>query len=356
MESMIADMAGRVFSDHVTHATRSKMAQGEWPTTLWAEIEQSGLPLALVSESAGGFGVAADDALGIMRIAGAHGVPVPLGETMLANWLLAQAGLPLVAGPHSVTDGSGLTLIAKGDGWSVSGQLDAVPWGRNVARIVTMVTHQGANMVVTLPAEGLEFQTAYNMAGEPRDGAQVALSLQADQVAQVDLPSDTLVLMGALMRSLSMAGALETVMTLCVGYAGERVQFGRPISKFQAIQHYIASMAGEVAASRSAADMVAAAFDGPAGHGPVPHLVAAAKLRTGEASQNVAALAHQIHGAIGFTEEHSLHHFTKRLWAWRDEFGTERDWAQTLGKAALAGSSDSFWEFVTGTAPKGVAS
>jgi len=87
--------------------------------------------------------------------------------------------------------------------------------------------------------------------------------------------------------------------------------------------------------------------------------VAAAKLRAGEAGQIVAALAHQVHGAIGFTDEHSLHHFTKRLWSWRDEFGTERDWSRALGKAALkggpAGSDDSFWSFVTATSAKGVS-
>ena len=355
MDSIIADMAGRVFSDHVTHLTRSQAAAGIWPTSLWQEIEQAGLPLALVPEGAGGFGVGVGDALSIVRIAGAHGLPVPLAETMLANWLQAQAGLPVSLGPQSVTDGSGLSLRATDDGWSVSGQIEAVPWGRNADRIVTLVPHDGKNMVVALPAERLAFDVAYNLAGEPRDSAAAYLALRADQVGQVALPADTLTLMGALLRSLLMAGALETVMTLCVTYAGDRVQFGRPIGKFQAIQQYLATMAGEVAAARAAADMVADGFDAT----PSRHLVAAAKLRAGEAGQIVAALAHQVHGAIGFTDEHSLHHFTKRLWSWRDEFGTERDWSRALGKAALkggpAGSDDSFWSFVTATSAKGVA-
>jgi len=348
---MIADMAGRMFSEHVTPQTRTRAAQGEWQAALWRLIEDSGLPLALVSEEAGGFGVAPDEALSIVRIAGAHGVPVPLAETMMANWLAAQAGLPVSAKPQAVVDGTGLTLSKAGKGWTVSGVLNAVPWGRNADRIILILPHAGVNFIVSLPTDGVTFKTAENLAGEPRDSAEVALNLGADQVAETALPTDALAQMGALMRSLLMAGALETVLEMCVSYANERVQFGRPIGKFQAIQQYLATMAGEVAAARAAADMGADAFDGT----PAPLLVAAAKLRTGEASQTVASLAHQVHGAIGFTQEYALHHFTKRVWAWRDEYGTERDWGRSLGKAALADDSGTFWGFVTGPAGKGAA-
>jgi len=350
MESMIADMAGRMFSEQVTQQTRSRAAQGEWQAALWQSIEEAGLPLAMVSEEAGGFGVATDEALSIVRIAGAHGVPVPLAETIMANWLAAQAGLPVSTEPQTVVDGTGLTLSKDGKGWMVSGTLNAVPWGRNAERIVSMLTHAGVSFVVSLPTAELTFKTAENLAGEPRDSTEINLVLGADQLAEVALPTDTLIHTGALMRSLSIAGALETVLEMCVNYANERVQFGRPIGKFQAIQQYLATMAGEVAAARAAAEMGVDAFD----VAPTPLLVAAAKLRTGEASQTVAALAHQVHGAIGFTQEYALHHFTKRVWSWRDEFGTERDWSRTLGRAALNGSSGNFWDFVTGPSGKGV--
>ena len=349
METMIADMAGRIFSDHVTHKSRSAAAQGHWQGALWQEIEQAGLPLALVPEDAGGFGVTPETALGIVRIAGAHGAPVPLGETMLANWLLSQAELPVISGPLSITDGAGLTLKPDGDGWVVSGQLSCVPWGRDVGHIVTILPLDGVDMLVVLPTKDMNFDTGYNLAGEPRDTALIDLKLGAGQVVAAGAPAETLTLTGAILRSLSMAGALEKVMDLCVTYAGDRVQFGRPIGKFQAIQQYLATMAGEVAASRAAADMVADGFSS----GALQHLGGAAKLRTGEAAQIVAALAHQVHGAIGFTAEHDLNHFTKRLWAWRDEFGSERDWGQALGQAALASDSGNFWTFVTETSLQG---
>ncbi|WP_456390628.1 acyl-CoA dehydrogenase family protein [Profundibacter sp.] len=349
MDSMIADLAERMFSEQVTQQMRGKAACGAWQAALWQTIQEAGLPLAMVPEAAGGFGVAMEEALDIMRISGAHGLPVPLAESMMANWLAGQAGLPVSVAPQTVADGANLALDKTGDGWVVSGGLNAVPWGRNSERIVTTLTYAGKNFVVALPTTELAFQTAENLAGEPRDTTEFKLDLGKDQIAETALPADCLHLMGALMRSLSMAGALETVLEMCVSYANDRVQFGRPIGKFQAIQQYLATMAGEVAAARAAADMGADAFN----VAPSPHLVAAAKLRTGEASQTVAALAHQVHGAIGFTEEYALQHFTKRLWSWRDEFGTERDWSRTLGKAALAGSSGSFWNFVTGTSGNG---
>ena len=140
MESMIADMAGRMFSEQVTPQTRSRAAQGEWQAALWRLIEDAGLPLALISEEAGGFGVATDEALSIVRIAGAHGVPAPLAETIMANWLAAQAGLPVSAKPQTVVDGTGWTLSKDGEDWMVSGLLNAVPWGRRVRTIGTTVT------------------------------------------------------------------------------------------------------------------------------------------------------------------------------------------------------------------------
>ena len=74
---------------------------------------------------------------------------------------------------------------------------------------------------------------------------------------------------------------------------------------------------------------------------------AAAKLRIGQAAHTLTALAHQVHGAIGFTEEYSLQLWTRRLWAWREEFGNETDWARELGSAVIALGPDAYWERIT---------
>jgi acyl-CoA dehydrogenase len=120
------------------------------------------------------------------------------------------------------------------------------------------------------------------------------------------------------------------------------VQFGRPIAKFQAVQHNLAMLAGEVAAASAAADIAAEACADGIALAPV----AIAKVRGGEAAGTGAAIAHQVHGAMGFTYEHSLHHATRRLWAWREEFGNEAQWAARLGRLVATRGADELWPFV----------
>ena len=156
--------------------------------------------------------------------------------------------------------------------------------------------------------------------------------------------------LGALARSAMLVGALESVLEQAVRYAGERVQFGKPIAKNQAIQHSLALLAGDVAAARMAA--LVAAADAPGGGvgtacRTARFSVAVAKVRAGEAATRGAAIAHQVHGAIGFTHEHALHFATRRLWAWRAEFGGDAQWAEELGRAAIQARSGGFWPGLT---------
>jgi len=148
--------------------------------------------------------------------------------------------------------------------------------------------------------------------------------------------------LGATLRAAQMAGAMRRVLALCVDYANIRNQFGRPIAKFQAIQHMIALIASETAAAEAAAGLAlraadASAFDVAPG---------AAKVRAAMAASKVAALAHAVHGAIGVTDEYALHYLTRRLWQWRDEFGSERTWSERLGQAAVAAGATGLWDLV----------
>jgi acyl-CoA dehydrogenase len=151
----------------------------------------------------------------------------------------------------------------------------------------------------------------------------------------------SLMLMGATLRSLQIAGALETMLEMTVRYSNERVAFEKQISKFQAVQHNLAKLAGEVAsavtAAGSAADTIAnsASLDDT-----VFFEAAAAKVRCAEAAEKGTAIAHQVHGAIGFSMEHILHRYTLRALAWRDDFGHESYWATELGKFVAARGAD----------------
>jgi acyl-CoA dehydrogenase len=151
-------------------------------------------------------------------------------------------------------------------------------------------------------------------------------------------------LMGATARSVQAAGAMEALLSLSVDYANERVAFERKIGKFQAVQQNLARLAGEtaaaLAAAGSAADTIAHSetFDDT-----VLLETASAKIRIGEAAAEGSAIAHQVHGAIGFTNEHVLHRFTLRLLSWRDDFGSESHWACALGELVARRGANQFW-------------
>lgn len=349
MDSMIHDMAERLFRDHVSHGLREDAAAGQCPEPLWTQIEQAGLHMALVPEEAGGFGVPPAEALGLVRIAGAHGLPLPLAETLIGNAVLARAGLALPGGRLTIAEGEVLQLERRGGAVHASGHLTLVPFARWADRIVTIAALDGADHVLSLPVKDLTVTPAQDLAGMPRDDVAVDLDLPGANAAALPGSMGGMRGLGALVRSLATAGAMETILKMSVEYANDRVQFGRPIGKFQAIQQYLATMAGETAASRTAAEMAADSYDTPA----FALTVAAAKIRAGDAAETVGALAHQVHGAIGYTQEHALHHFTKRIWSWRDEFGTELDWTRELGRAALSSPQGTFWHFITDSTAQG---
>jgi acyl-CoA dehydrogenase len=156
-----------------------------------------------------------------------------------------------------------------------------------------------------------------------------------------------LMLMGGVARSLQIAGALETMLEISVRYSNERVAFEKKISKFQAVQHNLAKLAGEAAAALAAASSAADAISNATVFDDAVFLEAAsAKIRCAEAAEKGAAIAHQVHGAIGFTLEHILHRYTLRALAWRDDFGHDSHWAVELGKLVAARGADELWPLV----------
>ena len=313
--AMLADTAERLFTTHAEGIERAAR-DGTWADRAWAAIEESGLPLALVPEEHGGFGIPPSEALALIRQTGRHALALPLAETIIGNAALASSGLPLAEGPV------GLAEHFK----------TRVPWGR-FARTILVGSDTGLQRHASLPVTA----ESTNVAGHPRD--QVAVP--GGQTSSGDGLS--LLELGALARAMQMAGALERVLELTVDHVSSRVQFGRPLAKFQAIQQELAKLAGEVAAASAAADHAADTY---AAGGDLTFAVAVARTRIGEAAGKATAIGHQLHGAIGFTREHALHRFTTALWAWRDEFGTQRYWTLALGKRALSAGRDGYWPMV----------
>ena len=172
-------------------------------------------------------------------------------------------------------------------------------------------------------------------------------------LASSPLPAESIRLYGAMIRSAQMAGALGYLLTQSVKYAGERVQFGRPIRKFQMIQDQLARLAGHAAASLLAAEVAFSAAERAMDQGSQEDLadptfeIAVAKVRVGEAAETAPGIAPLVHGALGFTYEHSLHFATRRLWSWRAEYGTENEWAALIGRKTFEAGPDGLWPFMT---------
>ena len=340
---LIRDMAEKLFGDGCEKSVLAAAETGAFPAALWKEITDAGLAGALLPESAGGSDLAIEDALAALRISASHAAPVPLAETMLAGWLSGSA-LAVPEGPLTIAPtgkGSSLSLKKAGAGWRLEGVAKRTPFARNAAAILVLAETDGANMVARVDPKACTIAEGRNLAMEPRDDVTFACDLGSGDVAPAgnNINAETLRAFGAAMRANQIAGALSRTLDITLQYANERVQFGKPIAKFQAIQHNLAMPAAHSAAANAAADMAAEA----AANGMSLLPIAAAKARCGEAASIGAGIAHQTHGAIGFTREHMLHYLTKRLWSWRDEFGKESDWSLIIGRAAAKAGPKKLW-------------
>ncbi|MBJ7501177.1 MAG: hypothetical protein JHC57_15590 [Sphingopyxis sp.] len=145
-----------------------------------------------------------------------------------------------------------------------------------------------------------------------------------------------------------MAGAMGQALALSIEHVNMRQQFGRPLGKFQAVQQSLAVMACEVRAVEAAAAALAVRLD-VANLDPsvVGFEIAAAKLRANRAVGVVTSIAHQVHGAIGFTEEYDLHRVTIPLMRWRGTHGNDAHWAQILGRQVAGFGGRGLWEVMT---------
>lgn len=348
LRTLVLDTAGRLFADRVDADLCEQVEAGEWPQACWDDIVAMGLPRILLAEEDGGTGLGAADSLALVERAGYYALPLPLGETLVGNHLRSAIGCPVDDAPVALVsshDTDGITLIKSGDGWQLSGRLCRVAWARFAPALVMDVdTDQGATQRICLASAGLDWRQDNSLAGEPRDSATLdGLNLGAGRVAPLGDNALSITHWGALIRALQMAGAARRALELAVEYANDRKQFGRPIARFQAVQQQLAAMAGHIAVAGAAADAGSRSL----GSDSAPLMIAIAKARVGEAASQAAAIAHQVTAAMGFTREHSLHNYSRRIWAWRDEHGAEPYWQAEIGRAALAAGGDGLWPFIS---------
>ena len=346
VEPALAEMMDAVFAEHGRDAD------------VWRRLDELGLVRLTGAENSGGSGAGWTEAAELLSAAVRHGVRIPLAEhDLLACWLLDSVGVACDAATRTVC------VLDK------RGVATAVPWALNAERIVLVRPHDGGYVVSDVAVDGLSITPGANMIGEPRDTVTADLTtldgvvVSNDRLAQLRLRS-------ALVRSIQVCAALDRALELSIEHTTSRHQFGRPLSKFQAVQHQIADIAAEAALARSATESalsVAIASDIAAeaalarsatesalsvaiasdwSSPSLEFLVAAARSCAGHAATVVVRNAHQVHGAIGTTSEHRLHEFTRAALAWRSEYGSVRYWDEVLTGMAVQSGANGLWGLI----------
>lgn len=344
VEDAVADLLER--ECHATAVTAAE--QSGWHDELWALLKDLGLTLFSVPEAAGGPGGTADDAWAMVELAGRYAVPLPLPESaVLAGSLIAAAGLGVPSQPVTVAPPSGRLPEIDAAG-RASGRLGDVPWGKQASTVLALGRGPAGIEILAIPVDDLAGVQTRNLAGEPRadfDLGRLTLGEDRRRPAPVSLGPDRLLCHGALVRSRQMLGAMREVLRLSTTHTSDRVQFGRPLARFQAVEHHLATIAREVALTDTAVRTACSTWTvSEASIAPA----AVAKIVAGRAAQTVAAAAHQVHGAIGISSEYALQVYTRRLLAWRGEFGDGVFWSRRLG-AQVLNAPGSPWDTILET-------
>jgi acyl-CoA dehydrogenase len=344
MRELLAETVERILADLCTPAVVRAAEEGAWPEPLWRQIEEASLPAALVPESAGGAGLYWHDVLPVLVACGRHAVPVPLGEAIVAHGIAASVGKTLPKGIPTLAllENRVKETSVRADGLTV--QARAVPYARNADHVVGTLapaeSERSSAELVVLSTRSARVTPAAHSGGEDRCDLE-----WNDVVPEIRAPiagGTSALEVGAALRTAQLAGAIARVLELSVRYAGERKQFGKSIGKFQAIQQQLAVLGELATASAMAAELACNAR----GTSLDSMHVACAKARASEAASTAAAIAHAVHGAIGVTAEHDLQLFTRRLWMWRLDFGSESYWTSAIGRRVLDGEDRSAWMHV----------
>ena len=340
---MLRESIGRMFADKVVPRSTFAAEEAGIDAQAWEQLVQMGVAGSEAAE------LDIEQHAVVLQAIGYAGALVPYAESeVLGRWLAQGTGIDSGdAGIFSVAlvAPSAVKMERGGAGSVIAMKGERIPWARNADRVFFSFSSGDRTYVAAKLIDEITFRPGRNMAGEPHDVVTAEeIRLDAGDIREVGVEHGPAAVRtrGALCRAAAMLGALTRANEVTLQYAGDRKQFGRSISQYQIIQSYLAAMAGEQCAASAIVETAIAAACGDS-----VEEIAAAKIRVGQAARTITSLSHQIHGAIGFTLEYPLHLWTHQLWAWREEYGNEADWACHLGSIIVARGADSFWSRLT---------
>ncbi|KGR76315.1 acyl-CoA dehydrogenase family protein [Ureibacillus sinduriensis] len=339
MKDMIAGVVERIFKEKVEKETVDLLETGKWGEEVWQLLVENEIEKVAIKEGHGGAGGDYEDLFHLYRLVGKYAVPIPFVEHTLANLVLEYVNSQPQSGLSTIHIATQPLELIKG---KVTGQLQHVPWARYAEKIVTLATEQGKNSLIIIDLEEATIENSTNLAAEPRDHLRFTDANILLNHLLTEQQHEFLTQLQTAATVSKMVGAIDRAFELTLQFSKEREQFGRPIHRFQLVQQHLAILAGEQALSSSALDNIIALLV----EGQVKDEIAFARLKLDDASRIVATSAHQVHAAIGVTHEHRLHHYTRRLWAWRDEDFHGNYWRKQLADKLLH-STNTIWEDLT---------
>lgn len=336
---------------------------GGWSPDLWARMAALDWAGLLVPEAHGGSGGGVLDLYAISVETGRALVTSPLiPSSVIAAHVLAAGGtaaqqtdllpriasgdaivIPAVLEPSGAWDEGGIeTTLDRGpDTLRLSGTKVLVPFAADATRLLVAAREDdGTTLVLVDPsAPGVTVSPVDNVAGLPL--ATVVLDgVVAAPADVVGTPTEGWSLLGpafargAVLRAAEIAGAGQRMLDLSVDYAKERVQFGTPVGKHQAVQYLCTDIAMESHLTALLARRAAWLLD--VGQ-PSDRAVAAAKLYASRAAHHMAQQAHEVFAGLAFMMEHDLHLFTRHAKHWEHDLGDVRHHAEALVQAVEAG-------------------
>jgi acyl-CoA dehydrogenase len=341
-DPILVDTITKLFSSTCSHEAVQAAESTGWAADIWEPLAGTGAPWVGVPVEAGGSGGNLADAIAVVRLGGRFAAPLPIAETgLLGGWLLAAAGIVLPDGPVTVVP-ERVEDQLRLDGAKLSGTLHRVPWAAAASRIVALV--DGQVLAIDPRAAGVEIRPTRNLAGEPRETVVLdGVTVAERGAAPEGVNAIALRQRGALVRGAQIAGALDRIGELTVSYANQRQQFGQKIARFQAVAQHLVRLVSEIQMVNMALDGAVAAAEA----GEATFEIASLKVLAGDAGSEVVARAHQVHGAIGMTQEFVLHQLTRRVWAWREEFGSTSWWRNGLGQLVADVGADGLWPLIS---------
>jgi alkylation response protein AidB-like acyl-CoA dehydrogenase len=320
---------------------------------VWPTLVELGWPLVGIAEERGGAGGSFADLAAVIASMGRHSAAVPLIEHSLASWAITAAGENCPTGLATATVEGAVTVAAGTDETRVSGRLPSVGWVEAAEQLVTPVTLPDETEVLAVlstTAPGITRRDERNLGGEPR--SDLTLESVPARLLRSGPSARELRLRGGLLSTIAMLGAMEAAYELTRVHVGTRQQFGRELAKFQVVSSALAEMSSELTLVRGSVDAAVQAYG--TGSTAIELAVTSSRVLATMVTDTISHHAHHLHGAMGITREYPLHKATRRLWSWRDEWGSARQWRRELGTRSVEIGPNALWDEMTALCDAGL--